>query len=256
MAAIALVLPAFNLEGMVYNSLEKVRAGTVDFPAHHFIFYPVDDGSTDGTFAEIERYGAGHQLAILPYRNPKNKGLVQTLRETYQRVLTDGLSDYVLKTDLDSDFDQCLVLRWMVPLIDSKTQIVAGVRLRPITREENEYEYDRREDVFRIMRGELGLDDIDPPSAGSQLYSASFLSHLLDHSLIQRYDKRWGFDFLLPLVGRSLGADVPVVHIERGRYDPARRPRDKVREQYDSYIEIMAALLGKNPQELSALYRT
>lgn len=255
MSTIALVLPAFKLEKVIQHSLRNVQAGTAEFSDHNFILYPIDDGSPDDTFAEIQRCGEEYGLVMRAYRNEQNLGLVQTLRKAYGRVLGDRQIEYILKTDLDADFDQRIVLRRMVPYIDRAAKIVVGTRVRPIKEEENPYEYRRQNDVFRIMKNEFGLADIDPPSAGSQLYQTSFLPTLMAHPVVQSYNKRWGFDFLLPLVARSLEVDVPVVQIECGHYDPERRPQSKVQQQYDTYIEIIAGLQGKKPGELSGLYQ-
>ena len=45
-----------------------------------------------------------------------------------------------------------------------------------------------------------------------------------------------------------------MVTFSNGKYDPSRRTKDKVRAQYDTYIEILAELEGKQPQDLSPLY--
>ena len=70
------------------------------------------------------------------------------------------------------------------------------------------------------------------------------LKELLKHPLVQNYKNKWGLDFLLPLVAKGLGYKSEVVQIENGRYDPARRPHDKVKTQYDTYLDIIKQIAG------------
>lgn len=250
---IALVLPAFNEESGIERALRNVKSGINLFPQYNFTLFTVDDGSSDNTSEAIAHWSEFLDLNLSPSRNDVNIGIAQTLKKTYREVVqTDN--DFIIKTDLDSDFDQRIVLERLVPYVLSDEQIVAGVRWREITIEENAYEVERRKDVLRILREELNVRKLDPPSIGSQFYRKEHLIYLLNDPMVGSYDKRWGFELLLDLVSAKLGFVAPVVQIEKGNYDPLRRPREKVDAQYNSYIEIIADLKGKLPQELSSLY--
>jgi glycosyltransferase involved in cell wall biosynthesis len=260
-ARIGLILPAYNLEADVAQSFSRIAAGVAEFPQHEFVVYAVDDGSTDSTYATLQEAQAHSNFSGSILRNETNLGLVQTLKNTYQIALDDAVT-HILKTDLDADFDQQQVLRRMVPYIErgipiasAGTQVVAGVRWREITEQENTYEFERRVDILRVLDAELGIRELDPPSCGTQLYEATALNHILAHPRIVAHTQRWGLDFLIPLVAKSEHMAVAITRIEKGRYDPARRPADKVRAQYDTYLEVIGSLVGKTPQELSVLYK-
>ncbi|MBW2972925.1 glycosyltransferase [Candidatus Woesearchaeota archaeon] len=250
---IALVLPAFNEEKGIASSLLNIRAGICEFPQHDFKLFPIDDASSDNTYEAIQHWGRVYELKLRPFKNQQNMGVAQSLKKMYKIIAKTDV-DFIIKTDLDSDFNQRIVLEELVPYCDTDEKIVAGVRWREITPEENAYEVERRNDILKILEEELGVTELDPPSVGSQFYSRGHLETLLEQPMVQAYDKRWGFELLLDLVSAKIGVKAPVVRIEKGQYDPARRPPEKVDGQYNAYIEIVAALIGKAPQELSKLY--
>lgn len=251
---IALVLPAFNLEEDVEQSLLNIKRGIKLFPQHEFTLFPVDDGSSDKTFDEIKKWADVYDLYSYCYRNPVNIGLVETLRQTYSAIIDFSSFDYILKTDMDKDFDQSIVLQTMLPFID-KADVVAGVRWRHFTEQENPYEYQRRCDITKILKQELGLEGLDPPSVGSQFYRVKAIKKILRHDMVVNYDNRWGLDFLISVVAAKLTkSEFKVVNIEEGKYDAERRKPDKVKAQYNAYLEIIGNLVGKRPSELSKLY--
>ena len=57
----------------------------------------------------------------------------------------------------------------------------------------------------------------------------------------------WSYDEKKILNGISL-------NIENGKYDPARRGFDKVKLQYDTYLEVISSLTGKSAKSLSPEY--
>ena len=253
---IGLVLPAYNEEATINQSFFNIKKGINLFPQHNFILFPIDDGSTDDTAKEFHHCGQKFGLDYQPFIFIQNRGVAQVQKEALS-VLVFGWNnlDYILKTDLDADFDQSIVLEKMIPYIEKNAKIVAGVRWREITPQENAYEVQRRDDILKILKSELSIAELDPPSAGSQLYERNYLTNLFLQPVITSYKKRWGFEFLLDLVSSKLGTPAPVVKIENSQYDPARRPAEKVRAQYDIYLEIIGELVGKKPEELSKLYR-
>ena len=253
---IGLVLPAYNEEATIEQSFSNIKKGINLFPQHDFILFPIDDGSTDNTAREFHRCGKKFRLDYQPFIFSKNIGIAQVLKKDLS-VLAFGWTnlDYILKTDLDSDFDQSLVLKKLLPYVENDVPIVAGVRWREISPEENAYEVERRDDILGVLERELGITELDPPSAGSQLWERNHLANLLVQPQVVDYKKRWGFELLLDLVSSKLGSPAPVVKIENGQYDPARRPAEKVRAQYDTYLEIIGELVGKKPEELSNFYK-
>jgi len=246
---VAVVLPAFNEADGLKKSFLNIRNGIRAFPEHDFKLFPLDDMSTDKTFDAMVRWCADYKLPAIFHRNEKNLGIARTVHEAYVRILDKHKPDYFLKTDFDADFDQEAVIRRFAPFIENGMDVAIGVRP-----DENAYEIERRDDMLRILKEELGITGFNPPSAGSQLYSRKAMTTLLDQPMIRDYNRRWGFDVALPLVAKKLGFGVPVVKIENGSYDPKRRPREKVDAQYNAYVEIVSQLTGKKPAELSTFY--
>ncbi|GAG38774.1 unnamed protein product, partial [marine sediment metagenome] len=102
---IAIALPAYDEEHNIKDSLLHVKQGIALLPEYDFKVFLVDDGSTDNTFSEVEKWHNTYRLPVILTKNPKNLGLVQTLKNMYKEILTQGF-DYILRTDLDADFNQ------------------------------------------------------------------------------------------------------------------------------------------------------
>ena len=166
---IALVLPAYREGPRIETSLYNVKKGIEMFPDYKFVLYTTDDASPDDTSKQINKWSTEYGLDTVHHRNSENLGLVETLKQAYGRILEEDYN-LILKTDLDADFDQSEVLRVMVPYAKNDAKVVAGIRWREFTLDENPYEFDRRTEILKIMERELGLKKMDPPSAGSQLY--------------------------------------------------------------------------------------
>lgn len=246
-------------------------------------------------YADPDPFGLGlrNRMSLSTVSNVENKGLVATLKEAYGEAIAENANilldtvqqyeggkivpiplhqlpkTYVIKTDADGDFDTANIMERLLPyarpdanenvdLITSPTKIgdvIAGVRWREILEHENPYEHWRRSDIVATLEREMGLKDLDPPSCGTQFYETGALVKLMGDERIASYDQRWGLDFRMPLVARSLGLKTGVVAFENGKYDPARRPADKVQAQYDTYTETIASMVGKRPEEISTTYK-
>lgn len=250
---IALVLPAYNEENDIHLSFLRIRKGINRFPDYDFSLFPTDDGSTDLTYDEMLRHGERCKLMLFPARNPVNMGMHHTVRSTYERALSHE-PDYVLKTDLDSDFDQSVVIENFMPLVSKGADAAVGVRWRAFKEEDNPYEYARRKELARILEERFGLKDLDALSAGSQLYSRRAARKLLDHPVIKDRVGRWRIDMAMPVLARALKFKVPVIKMEKGGYDPNRRPKEKVKEQFDEFTAVIGEVLNVPPAELSKLY--
>lgn len=239
---IGLILPAYNEEGNLEKSIKNIEKGMSKFPYYKFSVYPVDDNSTDNTYKRLVEWQVNSKYEIIATKNSKNMGVAQSLKNMYGVIAYVG-EDYILKTDMDSDFDQSVVLERLLPYVESTEKIVAGVRWREITKEENAYEVTRRNEVLEVLKREYGVTELDPPSVGSQLYEVNHLRKLMNHPYAVGYDRRWGFEFMLDLLSAKLeGKHPPIVKIEKGQYDPARRPKEKVDAQYTTYLQIMKEL--------------
>lgn len=65
MPAVTIVIPAFNAEAYIAEALESVRAQTL----REVEVIVVDDGSTDGTLLEVERFAGVIDLIVMRQAN-------------------------------------------------------------------------------------------------------------------------------------------------------------------------------------------
>ena len=252
MKRIALILPAYNVEDYIERSFSNIQKGIEKFPEHEFTLFPIDDASKDRTYEAICYFGVHYKLRVRPFRNPKNIGNALSLKRIYQSTINTA-NDVFIKTDLDADFNQQTVIERLMPYVTKDVELVIGVRWRRFTQEENPYEYAWREEELKILKEHFGIDNLDPPSTGSQFYKKSLLKELLSWPVVQMYDRRWSLDMLLDLLSIKLDKKVEI-NLEDGHYDSVRRPKEKIDDQYNCDIEIISLLTGKHPREISKLY--
>ncbi|MEA2143711.1 MAG: hyaluronan synthase [Solirubrobacteraceae bacterium] len=96
---IAVVVPAFNEQEAIAASVEAILA--LDYPADKLEVVVVDDGSTDGTGAEIDRVAAGGRVTAIHF--PSNRGkraaMAAGIRRTSAEIVAFVDSDSVLEPD-------------------------------------------------------------------------------------------------------------------------------------------------------------
>ena len=96
MASISIVIPAYNEERRLAGSLEAVLRYLAGRPFDAREALVVDDGSTDGTVAVVERFQAAHPEVRL-LRNPGNRGKGYSVRHG----MLEASGDWILFTDAD-----------------------------------------------------------------------------------------------------------------------------------------------------------
>lgn len=169
LTSLSIVIPAFNEERRLGNTLERVRdyLTSREFGSPEVLV--VDDGSRDGTAALVVEFASKHPPFRL-LRNPGNRGKGFAVRH--------GMLEATGAWRLFSDADLSAPIEELDPLlravIDQKAQVAIGSRAldrskirvhQPAARE-----YSGR--VFNwIMRGITGLPFADT-QCGFKLYSA------------------------------------------------------------------------------------
>jgi len=117
---ISCVMPAYNEEGNIRESVEKI-AGAVKKAADDFEIIVVDDGSDDGTAGELESAaGSVPQLKVI--RHERNMGYGAALRSGFSAAKMPLL----FYTDSDNQFDPSEI-GLLLPLI-GEYDIVTGYR--------------------------------------------------------------------------------------------------------------------------------
>ena len=76
---ISFIVPAFNEEGNILNTVEAIRAAAAEARLADCEIVVIDDGSSDGTWREIEAAAATHS-EVRPLKNPGNLGLGASIR--------------------------------------------------------------------------------------------------------------------------------------------------------------------------------
>lgn len=96
---VAIVMPAFNEEDAIARSIRSLL--TVDYPREKLEVVVVDDGSTDGTAAEIDRVRAESDGRVQVIGFPRNRGkraaMGAGMRATRAEVLAFVDSDSILE---------------------------------------------------------------------------------------------------------------------------------------------------------------
>lgn len=134
---VGVVVPAYNEEGRVGEVLDTV-------PAFVDRVYVVDDGSTDGTWAEIRRRaerangsrpdaavadgGGTFQRRVVPIRHAENRGVGGAIKTGYLRALDDGIDVTAILAG-DGQMDPDLLDRLIDPVVEGKADYAKGNRL-------------------------------------------------------------------------------------------------------------------------------
>lgn len=149
---VGVVVPAYNEEGFVGEVIDTM-------PEFVDRIYPVDDRSTDGTWAEIREHAAaanargdpetdGGSAAVVapgdgeavtrpdeaatdrvvPIRNPENRGVGGTVVTGYRRALEDGV-DVVAVMNGDGQMDPDVLDEILDPVVEGRAGFAKGNRL-------------------------------------------------------------------------------------------------------------------------------
>jgi glycosyltransferase involved in cell wall biosynthesis len=130
-ATVAVVVPAYNEEGFVGDVVEGV-------PDYVDRVYPVDDCSTDDTWAEMSTAASGINAArtptdpydevVVPTRHEQNRGVGATITTGYRRALDDDV-DVIATMDGDGQMDPAFLPDLLDPVVDGDVAYAKGDRL-------------------------------------------------------------------------------------------------------------------------------
>ncbi|MFB6079801.1 MAG: glycosyltransferase family 2 protein [Haloferacaceae archaeon] len=134
---VGVVVPAYEEEGFVGDVIDTV-------PAFVDRVYPVDDRSTDGTWAEIREHAAAANAAwpeaasapertpfarrVVPIRREENGGVGAAIKTGYRRALVDEI-DVIAVMNGDGQMDPDELPRLLDPIVDGTADYAKGNRL-------------------------------------------------------------------------------------------------------------------------------
>lgn len=125
---LTVVIPVYNEVETIDQVISRVKSVAIE---HEIIV--VDDGSTDGTRAVLERYEADPGVRIL--LQPENRGKGAAL----QRGFEEARGDIVLVQDADLEYDPRDYPTLLGPILDGQADVVYGSRFSSSQRKVHSY---------------------------------------------------------------------------------------------------------------------
>jgi glycosyltransferase involved in cell wall biosynthesis len=120
--SLSILIPVYDEEATIYELLRRVAAAEVGLELEILV---VDDGSADGTAAEVERFQGDHpDLQLVLDRHPENRGKGAAVRT----ALALATKDLVLIQDGDLEYHPRDYPQLLEPLLDGRADAVFGSR--------------------------------------------------------------------------------------------------------------------------------
>jgi hyaluronan synthase len=117
---VAIVMPGFNEQDAIAASLRSLLA--LDYPAGKLELIAVNDGSTDGTLAEMEQVAAqsGGRVRVIDF--PENRGK----RAAMAAGIRASEAEVIVFVDSDSTVEPAALKKLVQPLADPRVGAVCG----------------------------------------------------------------------------------------------------------------------------------
>ena len=206
MTVISVVIPAYNEQERLPATLETVLTHLRKGDWSGFEILVVDDGSTDGTRAVVERYQRSHPEVHL-LANPGNRGKGFSVRHGMLRA--EG--NWALFTDADLSAPIEELDKLLAAVKERQADIAIGSRAldRSLIGVHQSFFREQAGRVFNLMmRILVGLPFWDT-QCGFKLFSADAAREVFRRVRLERF----GFDVEALFIGRKLGfrtVEVPV----------------------------------------------
>ena len=202
--SLSVVLPAYNLGASIRANLRRCDAylagGGIPYE-----LVPVDDGSTDGTAAEL-RAAAAELPGVRPVILPRNQGKGAALRAGVDAAR----GSHVLLLDGDLDLAPDPLPRFFREMRDRRADIVIGSKMHP----ESDVDYPLRRRIasrvyYGLVKLLVGLP-VHDTQTGMKLFRADAIRLAFDRMLA----KRFAFDLEVLAIARDAGyriAEAPII---------------------------------------------
>ena len=241
---VGVVVPAYNEEGYVGEVIDTIP-GFVDR------VYVIEDGSTDGTWAEINEHAEAHNAAnppqapgfdvkVVPIQHEENRGVGGALKTGYLQALEDRI-DVTTVLGGDGQMDPAELKRYLDPIVAGEADYTKGNRfMRP-----EDYEEMPR---FRLI-GNLTLSYLTKIASGywqtmdpQNGYTAISLSALERVDIEEMYEY---YGYCNDLLVKLNVADVRVADVARSS-EFAYEDGWKSHIDYKEYVPRVSGMLLRN----------
>ena len=204
---LSVVMPVYNLASEIYDNLVKT-AGLFESHGLRTELVPVDDGSSDGTAAELRRASGlkYEHVVIRPVVCERNGGKGSALRAGFDA----STGEYVMLLDGDLDIHPKQTPLFFGAMVENGADIVIGSKRHP--KSVVQYPWHRRIvswAYFTLVRIFVGLPITDTQT-GMKLFKRGVLGESLGRMLVKTY----AFDLELLSIAHQRGAKIaeaPVV---------------------------------------------
>lgn len=125
MKSVSIIIPCYNEERTIYELLRRVVSQDIFEHKLEREIIVVDDGSTDKSKDEIEKFIEAHKnenITLISYKPNRGKGTA--IRE----ALKIAKGDIVLIQDADLEYDPSDYPKLLVPILSGTAQVVYGSR--------------------------------------------------------------------------------------------------------------------------------
>jgi len=157
---LSVLIPCYNERYMVAELVDRVLAAPLPDGMERELII-VDDGSTDGTRAILERVAEKHPREIVYFPKEKNEGKGSAIRV----AISLATGDFCVFQDADLEYDPRDYRRLLDPLLAGQADVVYGSRYLPSARRRVLYYWhglaNRAVTVFSNMLTDLGLTDME-----------------------------------------------------------------------------------------------
>lgn len=231
--SISVILPCFDEERGIAENIRAVH-GYLSERFHEPEIIAVDDGSRDGTFAELERIGKEVPVRII--RHELNEGKGKAVKDGI--LAASGEIVAFLDADLAIPIEE---IDAFVDQVSAGTDIVIASRFIPEFREINPIPFHRRlmERVFRVLRKIiLNNGDIQDTQCGFKVFHRDTVRSLFGLMTVNRF----AFDAEMIFIARKLGYSVKElpIHLRNPRESHVRLIRDPI----DMFIALFRIRLN------------
>lgn len=119
---LSILIPVYNEEKTIIKILDKIIA--INIPNTEKEIVIIDDGSTDKTIEEIERFKNKGNINLLKHKINRGKGAA------IRSGLVVAKGDYTIIQDADLEYDPDDIVSLLKPINEKRAKVVYGTRLK------------------------------------------------------------------------------------------------------------------------------